>query len=88
MKLHCCLDIPRRAERHLAHRLREADDGTPFVVPVEADETFVGGKARNLYREQRDRSATVAVQTDEAPPPRSLHRPGTVSTRGYLRSEA
>ena len=63
MKLHRELSITQKSAWHLAHRLREGLTRTstepvpPFAGPVEADETFVGGKAKNMHREQRERLA-------------------------------
>ena len=49
MKLHRDLGITQKSAWHLAHRIREtwAKETGPFLGPVEADETFVGGKERN-----------------------------------------
>ena len=59
MKLHRELSIRQKSAWHLAHRLRETLTATsgsrPFAGPVEADETFVGGKAKNMHQDQRDR---------------------------------
>ena len=58
MKLHRDLSITQKAAWFLAHRLRDAwrTDGhpeLPFIGPVEADETFVGGKAKNMHAKKR-----------------------------------
>ena len=55
MKLHRDLDINQRSAWFLAHRLRTAlgQDGTVFAGPVEADETFFGGKRRNMSNAKR-----------------------------------
>ena len=56
MKLHRELDITQKSAWHLAHRLRDAliaTDAEKMAGPVEADETFVGGKAKNMHRGQR-----------------------------------
>ena len=56
MKLHRDLNVTQKTAWHLAHRLREALTGTsdvPFAGPVEADETFVGGKAKNMHADKR-----------------------------------
>ena len=63
MKLHRDLSITQKAAWFLAHRLRDAwrVDGhadLPFVGPLEADETFVGGKARNMHARDRRRRIT------------------------------
>ena len=50
MKLHRDLGITQKSAWHLAHRLRTAfeSDGfdPPFIGPVEADETYMGGKEK------------------------------------------
>ena len=59
MKLHRDLGITQKSAWHLAHRIREtwAKETGPFPGPVEADETFVGGKERNpLAQEASSRS--------------------------------
>ena len=60
MKLHRDLDITQKSAWHLAHRLRAAlttNERTRFSGPVEADETYVGGKAKNMHRKQRKKLA-------------------------------
>ena len=48
MKLHRDLGITQKTAWHLAHRIRKAWEGNTgfFGGPVEADETFVGGKEK------------------------------------------
>ena len=54
MKLHRELGITQKSAWHLAHRIRENfQDQRPFVGPVEADETFVGGKERNKHADRK-----------------------------------
>ena len=55
MKLHRDLDIPQKTAWHLAHRIRETWNDNPpqFVGPVEADETFVGGKEANKHESKK-----------------------------------
>ena len=61
MKLHRELDITQKSAWHLAHRLREALTETSvetFTGPVEVDETYVGGKAKNMHARDRERRIT------------------------------
>ena len=56
MKLHRDLGVRQATAWHLLHRLREALDdnaGLVFDGPVEADETFIGGKAKNMHAHKR-----------------------------------
>ena len=58
MKLHRDLGITQKSAWHLAHRLRETwrrDGPEPFAGPVEVDETFIGGKAKNMHKRQREK---------------------------------
>ncbi len=50
MKLHRDLGITQKSAWFLAHRIRETfeDNCTPFDGPVEVDETYIGGKRRNM----------------------------------------
>ena len=55
IKLHRDLGINQKSAWYLAHRIREAwkrDEG-PFIGPAEADETYVGGKRKNMSRSKR-----------------------------------
>ena len=55
MKLHRDSEINQRSAWFLAHRLRLAltERVGPFSGPVEADETYLGGKRRNMSNAQR-----------------------------------
>ena len=55
MKLHRDLNITQKSAWHLAHRLRKALEsrGGMFSGPVEVDETYMGGKRRNMSNAKR-----------------------------------
>ena len=55
MKLHRDLEITQKSAWHLSHRLRKAfENGGPlFAGPVEADETYIGGKRKNMPKSKR-----------------------------------
>ena len=55
MRLHCDLGITQKSAWHMAHRLRRsfAATGGPFTGPVEADETYIGGKRKNMSNAKR-----------------------------------
>ena len=55
MKLHRDLGVSQKTAWHLAHRIREAwkANNLPFAGPVEADETYIGGKRKNMPRAKR-----------------------------------
>lgn len=60
MKLHRELKITQKSAWHLAHRLRAAmtaAEHARFAGPVEADETYVGGKAKNMHLKRRKKLA-------------------------------
>ena len=54
MKLHRDLKITQKTAWHLMHRIREnwQDRKETFTGPVEVDETFMGGKRRNMHNSQ------------------------------------
>ena len=56
MKLHRDLGVSQKTAWFMLHRIREAwAEQLPgaFAGPVEADETFVGGKAKNMHAAKR-----------------------------------
>ena len=55
MKLHRDLKITQKTAWHLMHRIRENwdDRSGSFAGPIEVDETYVGGKRRNMHNAQR-----------------------------------
>ena len=63
MKLHNDLNITQKSAWHLAHRIREGlTDGLDvFPGPVEADETYFGGKRKNMSNEKRKELAETGA---------------------------
>ena len=58
MKLHRDLGISQKSAWHLAHRIRETwtdRQAELFEGPVEADETYIGGLAKNMHISVRHR---------------------------------
>ena len=55
MKLHRDLEIRQPSAWHLAHRIREIwnDETEQMAGPVEVDETYIGGKAKNMHKDKR-----------------------------------
>ena len=56
MKLHRDLGITQKTAWYLSHRIREAweeESGDYLPGPVEMDESYIGGKARNRPLSQR-----------------------------------
>ncbi len=57
MKLHRDLGVTQKTAWFMLHRIREAwahEATEPFSGPVEADETFMGGRRRNMPRSKRE----------------------------------
>ena len=50
MKLHRDLDVNQRTAWFIAHRIRKAlsGNGEAFLGPIEVDETYMGGKRKNM----------------------------------------
>ena len=55
MRLHRELGISQKAAWFMLHRLRKAyvTEQGPFNGPVEVDETYIGGKRRNMHKSKR-----------------------------------
>ena len=55
MKLHRDLKVTQKTAWHLAHRIRESwqDEATMFAGPAESDETYIGGKRKNMPAKKR-----------------------------------
>ena len=56
MKLHRDIGVTQKTAWFMLHRLREAwaqEEAEPFDGPVEVDETYMGGKKKNMSKEKR-----------------------------------
>ncbi len=56
MRLHRDLGVTQATAWFMLHRIREAwadEDSVPFAGPVEADETYVGGRRKNMSNSKR-----------------------------------
>ena len=59
MKLHRDLGVTQKTAWFMLHRLRESWGNTgldKFTIPVEVDETYIGGKRRNMSNARRRQS--------------------------------
>ncbi len=77
------LGITQKSAWHLMHRVRKAMQSGSFTKlsgEVEVDETFIGGKARNMHVAKRARRITSTGTKDKVPVMGILERGGKVRT--------
>jgi transposase-like protein len=78
------LGITQKSAWHMAHRIRlalQSGHFGKFGGEVEVDETFIGGKARNMHVEQRKRRITGTGGKDKVAVLGILKRGGKVVTK-------
>jgi transposase-like protein len=77
------LGITQKSAWHMMHRIRTAmhtGSFAKFAGKVEANETFIGGKARNMHLDKRERRITGAGGKDKVAVMGILERGGKVRT--------
>ena len=77
------LNITQKSAWHMMHRVRKAlQSGTfvKFVGEIEVDETFIGGKARNMHVDKKERRITGTGGKDKVAVMGILERGGKVQT--------
>jgi transposase-like protein len=82
-EVHRAIGITQKSAWFLDHRLRFAlgmDSGEKLSGHVEADETFVGGKARNMHIDKRQRRITGTGGKDKTAVMGIMERGGKVRT--------
>jgi transposase-like protein len=83
-QLHRMLGITYKSAWFLAHRIRYAMTGdglfSKLSGTVEVDETYVGGKAKNMHRVERERRIQGRGAVDKAPVVTLVERNGRVKS--------
>ena len=83
-EVHRAIGITQKSAWFLDHRIRFAlglAPGNKFSGQVEADETFIGGKARNMHKAKRAANITGTGGKDKAAVLGILERGGKVRTK-------
>jgi transposase-like protein len=83
MEIHRDLGITQKSAWHMAHRIRFALHHGSFEKlsgHVEVDETYIGGKARNMHLSKRQRRITGVLTDDKTTVMGFLERGGKVHT--------
>lgn len=82
-EMHRALGVTQKSAWFMLHRIRLAMQAGSFgklAGQVEADETFIGGKARNMHKEKHDRVITGTGGTDKTAVMGLLERHGLDKT--------
>src|SRR5438270_1366325 len=80
-EIHRALGITQKCAWHMLHRIRlglQDENGGSLSGEVEVDETFIGGKARNMHREKRKRVITGTGGRDKTVVMGMMERGGNV----------
>lgn len=84
-QLHRSLGITYKSAWFMAHRIRYAMTQEPLFSKlngtVEADETYVGGKAKNMHRSEREKRIQGRGAVDKAPVVTLVERNGRVKSQ-------
>jgi transposase-like protein len=83
-EVHRAIGVTQKTAWFLDHRIRFAlgmGPGNKLSGQVEADETFIGGKARNMHRAKRERVITGTGGKDKTAVMGILERGGKVRTK-------
>jgi len=68
-EIHRAIGITQKCAWHMLHRIRlamQGEDGGKLCGEVEVDETFIGGKARNMHASKRKENIHGRGPTDKA----------------------
>lgn len=77
------LGVTQKSAWFMLHRIRaamEGDDSENLTGEVEADETFVGGEAKNMHKSRRERVITGRGGVDKTPVQGIMERGGPMRT--------
>src|ERR1035437_4376383 len=83
-EVHRALGVSQKTAWFMLHRIRTAHQckgGNKFSGQIEADETFIGGKARNVHKAKRERVITGTGGKDKTAVMGILERGGKVRTK-------
>ena len=83
-ELHRALGVTQKSAWFMLHRIRLAMESKTFnklTGEVEADETFVGGKIRNMHKDRKIRSQQAGQKGDKTIVMGILERGGTVRAK-------
>ncbi|HMD85549.1 MAG TPA: IS1595 family transposase [Terriglobia bacterium] len=81
-ELHRALGVTQKSAWFMLHRIRKAMQSGSFMKldgEVEVDETFIGGKARNMHKEKRDAAISGTGGKDKTAAMGFLERGGPVT---------